>query len=181
MFAYCGNNPVNGHDPNGKAWIPLFLGARIAAKVVRPLIKKIKNKIQAGYNELTPPEKALAKKHPIAAYKVSKAREIADQYAQERYGDNWKHGYNEANAFRHAMWNAVMTDMIGEEKAKKFADAHEAEYLTDQPELCAMDFHNNQLGRQIALDYAGQGYAMYAQKIQEAIEGGQAYVIEWDE
>ena len=181
MFAYCGNNPVNGHDPNGKAWIPPFVGVRIAAKIVRPLIKKIKNEIQAGYNELTPIEKDLAMKHPISALKVHKARNIADQYTQERYGADWEHGYNEANAFRHAMWNAVMTDMIGEEKAKLFADAHEAAYLIDQSELCAMDFQNNQLGRQIALDYAGQGYDVFAQKIQEAIGRGEACVDPWSE
>lgn len=50
--------------------------------------------------------------------------------------------------------------------------------LTHRTVPCAF---NNQLGRQIALEYAGQGYDVFAQKIQEAIEGGQAYVITWDE
>ena len=79
------------------------------------------------------------------------------------------------------MWNAVMTDMIGFSRAKKFADAHEQPYLLSNPQSCKMDFHNNELGRQIALKYAGQGYDVFAQKIQEAIKRGEAYVIKFDE
>ena len=43
-----------------------------------------------------------------------------------------------------------------------------------------MDLHNNALGRKIALEYAGQGYDVFSQKIQEAINNGEAKVIEWD-
>ena len=86
---------------------------------------------------------------------------------------------DQANAFKHAMWNAVMTDKMGEKKAKEFADAHEEDYLSSQPKLCEMDLFNNELGRQIAIKYAGQGYDVFAQKIYEAINEGEAYVIEW--
>ena len=43
-----------------------------------------------------------------------------------------------------------------------------------------MDLHNNELGRRIALEYAGQGYDVFSQKIQEAINNGEAKVIKWD-
>lgn len=77
------------------------------------------------------------------------------------------------------MWNAVMTDKIGEEKAKKFADAHEN--IPNNPiEHMKMDLHNNELGRQIAIQYAGQGYDIFSQKIQEAINNGEAMVLLWD-
>ena len=52
--------------------------------------------------------------------------------------------------------------------------------LLIQPEFCKMDLANNELGRQIAKENAGQGYDVFAQKIQEAIQGGEAYVICWD-
>ncbi len=42
-----------------------------------------------------------------------------------------------------------------------------------------MDLHNNELGRKIALEYAGQGYDVFSQKIQEAINNGEAVII-WD-
>ena len=77
------------------------------------------------------------------------------------------------------MWNAVMTDRIGEKKAKKFADAHE-QFPNNPVEHMEMDLHNNELGRRIALEYAGQGYDVFSQKIQEAINNGEAKVIIWD-
>ncbi len=73
-----------------------------------------------------------------------------------------------------------MTDLIGETKAKIFADAHEAEFLVPYPEETFMDYHNNALGRRIAIEYVGQGYDVFAQKIREAIENGEAYVRAWD-
>lgn len=43
-----------------------------------------------------------------------------------------------------------------------------------------MALHNNELGRKIALEFAGQGYDVFSQKIQEAINVGEAKVIIWD-
>ena len=72
-----------------------------------------------------------------------------------------------------------MTDKIGEEKAKKFADAHE-QFLNSPVEHKGMDLHNNELGRRIATEYAGQGDYVFFQKIIEAINNGDAEVIIWD-
>ena len=44
-----------------------------------------------------------------------------------------------------------------------------------------MDLHNNELGRKIAIEYAGQGYDVFSEKIQEAINNGEAVVLRWDE
>ena len=78
-------------------------------------------------------------------------------------------------------YNAFI-DKIGEDKAKKFADAHE---LVDDYDIwrenCEMDLHNNELGRKIAIEYAGQGYDVFSEKIQEAINNGEAVVLRWDE
>lgn len=79
------------------------------------------------------------------------------------------------------MWNAIMTDKIGAEKAKEFADAHEVVANPDfWKENCEMDLHNNELGRRIAIEYAGQSYEVFSQKILEAINNGEAIVLEWD-
>jgi hypothetical protein len=43
-----------------------------------------------------------------------------------------------------------------------------------------MDLHNNELGRSIATQYAGQGYDVFAEKIIEAINNGDAEVLIWD-
>ncbi len=70
-----------------------------------------------------------------------------------------------------------MTDKLGAGKAKLFADAHEKPHEKKHSAECAMDYHNNALGREIALQYAGQGYDVFAEKIFEAIMEGKAIVL----
>ena len=40
-----------------------------------------------------------------------------------------------------------------------------------------MDLHNNELGRRIAIEYKGQGYDVFSEKIQQAIDHGEARII----
>ena len=177
MFAYCGNNPVNRADPNGEGWITALI--IVAVVVVSCAIVKgeIDEKIDnSGANDA---EKALAKRDYIAAYHVNKAKTITEGYIEREYGRENDRDGTQVNAYRHAMWNAIMTDRIGAKKAKEFADAHE-EFPGNPVEHMEMDLHNNELGRRIAIEYAGQGYDMFSQKIQEAIKNGEAKVIRWD-
>ena len=65
-------------------------------------------------------------------------------------------------------------------KAKKFADAHEQ--VDDNPiKYMEMDLYNNELGRRIAIEYAGQGYDVFSQKILEAIKNKEVKVLKWDQ
>ena len=181
MFAYCGNNPINRKDPSGEGWITALIVTVVVVVAVAVVANVAKNAVIDAQKGVSDAEKKIAKKDPVGAIKGNNAKDIANQYQQELYPNTYQFDANQANAFKHAMWNAVMTDKIGEKRAKKFADAHEAPYLKIQPELCKMDLFNNEMGRQIAIKYAGQGYDVFAQKIQEAITGGEAYVIMWDE
>ena len=178
MFAYCGNNPINRKDPSGQGWITALIITAVVVVVSAVVVKSVAdNKIdKSGANDA---EKALAKKDYIAAYQVNKAKTITEDYIDKTYGRENDCDATQVNAYRHAMWNAVMTDRIGEKKAKKFADAHE-QFPNNPVEHMEMDLHNNELGRRIALEYAGQGYDVFSQKIQEAINNGEAKVIIWD-
>ena len=71
-----------------------------------------------------------------------------------------KFGYSglgdRSDAFRHGIWNAEMTILIGENKAELFATAHEdintEGYESDgflKTEHRNMDLHNNGIGREI--------------------------------
>ncbi len=178
MFAYCGNNPVNSADPSGQFWLTAIIVTAVVVTVAHVVASVTINKSQ-----LHPAEKEVAKKHYIGAFKAKQSAKISDQYTDKEYGTN-AHTQDDtkANAYRHAMWNAVMTDKMGSKKAKKFADAHE---IFDDPdgiwkENSEMDLYNNQLGRSIAEKYSGQGYDVFSQKIIEAIENGEAVVIKWD-
>ena len=174
MFAYCNNNPITMVDSSGKVpvtgtiaiGIIVGFGIYIAALVIE----------RSGANDA---EKRLIYQDPIAAYQVYLARELTDDYVNKYYGLENEQDGNQVNAFRHAMWNAIMTDKIGAEKTKVFADAHE-QIPNNPADHMQMDLHNNELGRNIATLYAGQGYDVFAGKIIEAISNGQAEVLTWD-
>jgi hypothetical protein len=131
--------------------------------------------MQEGLNDA---ENELAKKYPISALKVNQAKNEANEYTKKIYGKEAFVDGTEANAYRHAMWNAIMTDKIGVEKAKMFAYAHEQIPYNPEDHM-TMDYHNNELGRRIAVQYAGEGYDVFSEKIQEAIKNREVIII-WD-
>lgn len=110
-----------------------------------------------GWNALTTAEKWLVALYPAEALIVNAAKNNTDSITFARYG-HWTDG-DKGNAFRHALWNAIMTLNIGRVLAEQFGTAHEKVDATDS-ELSttywngyngiqhrAMDLHNNQKGR----------------------------------
>lgn len=84
--------------------------------------------------------------------------DIATQYTRYFYCSE-EDGTN-ANAFKHALWNALNTISWGVNIAKEMADAHEnCDWRADgsYPPLSIMDFHNNQLGRDVAFNFVYYG------------------------
>lgn len=106
------------------------------------------------WNALTASEKLLCVKYPFAALKVNEARNIATEQTKRKFGYN---GLGDrSDAFRHGMWNAEMTVLIGAEKAELFATAHEDKDTTgnesdgySKEEHKNMDLNNNAVGRVI--------------------------------
>lgn len=179
MFVYCGNNPVMRKDTDGQGWLSAIIAVVVVVVVVVVVAKVAVDSAIDSMEELNDAEKELAKSDYIAAYQVNEARKITAEYIDDVYGAQNDRDNTQVNAYRHAMWNAIMTDKMGAEKAKKFADAHEQ--FPDNPYASKqMDLHNNALGRKIAQDYAGQGYDVFSIEIQNAIQNGEAVVIEWD-
>lgn len=106
------------------------------------------------WNSLTETEKKLCIRYPIEALKVNEAKNIATSKTVEKFGYN---GLGDrSDAFRHGMWNAEMTILIGEKKAELFATAHEEKDVTgvetdgfSKVEHKRMDLHNNKIGRNV--------------------------------
>ena len=71
------------------------------------------------WNALTSSEKKLVIRYPFDALKVNKAKEIATKQTERKFEKN---GLGDrSDAFRHGIWNAEMTVLIGSEKAELFA------------------------------------------------------------
>lgn len=106
------------------------------------------------WNSLTDSEKNLCIRYPFDALKVNSAKNIATSKTEEKFGVN---GLGDrSDAFRHGIWNAEMTVLIGVEKAELFATAHEDKDVTGNesdgyPKTAHrdMDLHNNEIGRKI--------------------------------
>ena len=85
---------------------------------------------------------------------VNTAKNIATTQTERMFGYN---GLGDrSDAFRHGIWNAEMTILIGKEKAELFATAHEDKDVTGNesdgyPKAAhkEMDLHNNIVGRDI--------------------------------
>lgn len=106
------------------------------------------------WNVLTDSEKRLCVCYPFDALKVNTAKNIATSQTELKFGYNGLGDWSDA--FRHGMWNAEMTVLIGKEKAELFATAHEDKDVTGNesdgyPKVVHrdMDLHNNEIGRNI--------------------------------
>ncbi len=106
------------------------------------------------WNSLTHSEKKLCIRYPFDALKVNTARNIATEQTDRKFG--YSGLGDRSDAFRHGIWNAEMTVLIGKEKAELFATAHEDKDVTGKesdgyPKTAHrdMDLHNNEVGRTI--------------------------------
>ena len=96
--------------------------------------------------ELTDAEKQFIRDNPLAAWAFAKDAKQAKTEARQRFSDG---GWNDdRDAFRHALWNALMAYSHGSPLALQFSDAHE-NYPNNPPGERAMDLHNNAVGAQI--------------------------------
>ena len=106
------------------------------------------------WNALTYSEKVLCIRYPFDALKVNQAKNIATSQTENKFGYN---GLGDrSDAFRHGIWNAEMTVLIGKERAELFATAHEDKDISGNemdgyPKTAhkEMDLHNNEIGRNI--------------------------------
>ena len=142
---------------------------------------------------ITSREAELVVMYPVQAAKAFFASEDADKKVAFFYNtDAWQ---DNADAFRHAYWNALMTKRISKfytiptgtpefpssitveiDFAKLFADAHE----TDPDNIGVdkeMDLRNNALGREMAETYSELSEEELAYKIMESISYGNFWQI----
>lgn len=126
------------------------------------------------WNTLTEAEKKLLIRYPLAALKVNDARNIATRQTERKFG--YSGLGDRSDAFRHGIWNAEMTILIGAEKAELFATAHEEKDTTGvemdghtKLEHKNMDLHNNSVGREIGLAHSGLSEEQMADYIYDVI------------
>ncbi|MCR8645280.1 hypothetical protein NV379_21725 [Paenibacillus sp. N1-5-1-14] len=143
-----------------------------------------------SWNNLTTDEKWLVAMYPAEALIVNAAKNNTDALTNSYY-PGWKDG-DKGNAFRHALWNAIMALNITKNLAEKFATAHENHGLTDDQYRAevwngfnglqhrAMDLHNNGKGRDCVswyeIPYAVSNTDL-AERVQTKINNGEMIIL----
>ncbi|MCP2256630.1 hypothetical protein LX15_000313 [Streptoalloteichus tenebrarius] len=82
-----------------------------------------------------------------------------------------------ADAFRHAYWNALLTRRFGVEWAEQYCTAHERNPKNTGGSE-AMDLHNNEVGRRIALAHPDADPDELAALVEKAVRAGDTVVID---
>ncbi|WP_143875944.1 DUF6973 domain-containing protein [Nocardia fluminea] len=114
-------------------------------------------------------------------YQISDdASETAERLFPDKNVDNQEDGNfqdNHADAFRHAYWNARLTEEFGPEWTEEYTTKHEGRE-DNRMGREAMDLYNNELGRKIATENPGIGSAALQNKIIESWNNGDGVVID---
>jgi RHS repeat-associated protein len=135
------------------------------------------------WQKLTTEEKKLIATHPTIIKQLQKNRDLAFQKTAELFTgtESEKTGFynDEADAFRHAYFNALNTQSFGKDLAKKLGKAHEA---LDDPNAIKqnqkkMDLHNNAVGQDVGEANPNATADEMVQKVEEQRKAGSMVVL----
>ncbi len=143
LYLYTSNNSINNLDPNGQSiWDCIKNRIRDAVYQI-PFVKDIKYSTDAERKNLI--------QHPIKSIKGIVSKIKAVNIGREKYGAAINVDNSEANAYKHAMWSAIMTYDMNKKDSDMIGTAHE-DGETNLA-LTNMDLHNNAIGREIGEIY----------------------------
>ncbi len=116
----------------------------------------------------------LAARGPVGLAEHYRLTELAKNTAAQQFPGSTHDGHGDA--FRHAYWNALMTQKFGEQWTREFATGHEKGGGTN-PHREAMDLYNNELGRKVALANPNASPKELEDLVKKEIAEGRAVVI----
>ena len=218
-YQYCNSNPLRYWDPTGLKFFDLYacsasslgiadfftgIGDAIQSfgnSITDTIIKKIQELVlNISGTDITDKEAMLLMQYPYQGLMVFQSGKIADEWTDKIFSEyyqqtdympspHWQDG-DAANAYRHAMWNAILAKKIGVNNAKIWTDAHEAwpdEILNmehaggfTRGEHTEMDFHNNAEGRSVIkwYDFITSEEEISNRIIKKLKEGELVYIID---
>lgn len=173
--------PFYGRGPRSNRWnSSISIGGTIDQQisVVMPAT------FQGGrdvWDSLTNDEKKFVIQHTDDAWQFLVASNEATAETASRFSQQDGRDGARGNAFRHALWNALMAQRASEDLVQEFAWAHE-NYPRNpddprQNQFRNMDIHNNTVGRQIGAANLSATRAELANLVMQALNNGSLTVI----
>lgn len=89
----------------------------------------------------------------------------------------WQGNDGHRDAFRHAYWNALLTQQYGEQWTKAFATAHEG-FPKNFANREAMDLYNNEVGRSIGANNKNATPEQLANLVEQSLNQGKLVVVD---
>ncbi len=135
-------------------------------------------------------DKLTADRGLVGLHEFSGIKDRAFSEGVERFPDNpvpanipagsanmWQGNDGHRDAFRHAYWNALMTQQYGETWANAFATAHEG-VPGNTANREAMDLYNNEVGRSIGAANRNATPEQLADLVEQSLNQGKLVVID---
>ena len=162
-YAYCNGNPISLVDNNGR--FPVLPSTLAYFSTAKALENVEGNRVlrTTGY----------IMQHPINAIKTGNAimpawgfSKIASNFQvnlQNNAGFSKKEG-GQGNAYRHTLWQALLTNALGNDHAMRIGNVHEDHIPTDMNRRnfenmadadTMADVLNNEIGRSLGITYQG--------------------------
>ena len=91
--------------------------------------------------------------------------------------DGWQGNDGHRDAFRHAYWNALLTQQYGEQWTKAFTTAHEG-LPGNAANRESMDLYNNEVGRSIGANNKNATPEQLANLVEQSLNQGKLVVID---
>ena len=185
-YSYCGNNPIILVDPDGSNPFVYYLLWKVVGNAIE--IAPVNNTIRSfGY----------AMNHPINALKTGM---VGDEFAWgiSSYASNFQvnlqkqAGFSEdeggeGNAYRHALWQAMLTRDFGPKQAFRIGNAHENAVPKDLNQRIfedmskadrMVDILNNMIGRSIGSENKLLDNKEMAKKILKVFRDSGLWLVE---
>ncbi len=130
-------------------------------------------------------DRGLAGLQQFSGIKDRALSEAADRFPDNPVPSNipaadaraWQGNDGHRDAFRHAYWNALMTQQYGENWTKAFATAHEG-VPGNTANREAMDLYNNEVGRSIGAANRNATPEQLANLVEQSLNQGKLVVID---
>ena len=135
------------------------------------IIDSMYDQFDGFYKQLTDAEKTFIIKHPFLSTKMFLDAMTARDNTHLFYTNENRYSQDNADAFRHSYWNALMTKHVGVEYAKEFADIHE-ENPNSQGIDKEMDLYNNEQGRNLGIEFQNLEDDELAKKVLSRVSFG---------
>ncbi|EHR61618.1 WXG100 family type VII secretion target [Saccharomonospora cyanea] len=146
------------------------------ADIINPILEKFGKEIPSS-NWNAEELELFRQLRPDEMYTWYRVQQEAYVVSEERFPHLEHTTHSHTDAFRHAYWNARMTQEFGEEWAEAFATSHERRATNDMQSE-AMDLHNNELGRQIAVQNPDASPEELAELVNAAVNRGDTIVLD---